>query len=170
MGAIGELNKLETTMKCKTHMAFLFVIFSVVACNNANEKGADEIRAVSGNITAPQTKNQTKTIDTDSIIAKLQGAWKEPEYPFRVAHFKDTTVKFIEEGVIEPPAFKEFKISRHCSFRVNNLKNAKPADVFLVLPEAKACDIITVSNDTLTLSGFNVSSNENYRIVYAKVE
>ena len=156
-------------MKCKTHTAFLFVIMLVVACNNGNDKGADEIPAVPGKTTATQTKNQTKATDTDSIIAKLQGAWKEPEYPFRLAEFKDSMVKFTEEGVIEPPAFKEFRIAQECAFEVNNLKNAKPDDLFLVMPKAKTCDIIKVYNDTLTLSGFNTSSNSNYTITYTKV-
>ena len=162
------MNKAETLKKFEIYaVALLLALF--VSCNNS-EKIEKENTAINNKATVQENKSESIEFDRDGMIKKLQGEWKEVQYPFRVAHFKDTAVKFIEEGVITPPAFREFKISQDCSFEVNNLKNAKPNDIFLVMPEAKTCDILTVANDTLKLSGFNVSTNENYTIVYTKVD
>ncbi len=38
------------------------------------------------------------------------------------------------------------------------------------MAEAKSCEILKVSNNTLTLSGFNVSNGHDYKIVYSKVK
>ena len=113
--------------------------------------------------------NEISAIDRESIIENLQGKWKEIEYPFREAHFENTTVKFIEEGVAGEPAFREFTISKDCPFDVNNIKNAGDDDIFLIIPGTSTCEIINVSKDTLTLSGFNVSSNIDYHIIYKKM-
>ena len=170
MGGRFAIYKAEAFKKFEIPAVAFLLIVLIFSCNNGN-KEADKQNTVSNDKTpVAENKSEISAFDRDSMMKELQGEWKEIQYPFRVAHFKDTTVKFIEEGVIAPPAFKEFKLSQHCPFEVNNLKNAKPSAIFLVMPEAKTCDIITVANDTLALSGFNVSSNENYRIVYTKVE
>lgn len=114
--------------------------------------------------------NEISAIDRETIIENLQGKWKETEYPFREAHFENTTVKFIEEGVAEEPAFLKYTISKECPFEVNNIKNASGDDLFLVMADASTCEILNVSGDTLTLSGFNVSSESDYNIIYKKVE
>ena len=49
-------------------------------------------------------------------------------------------------------------------------KNATADDIFLVLSEAGTCEIINLTDNTLTLGGFNASSNSDYQIVYKKVE
>ena len=105
----------------------------------------------------------------DSIVKGLPGEWKEVEYPFRRAHFKRSEVKFIEEGIVEEPAYQEYKISATCPFDVNNIKTASAGDLFLVMSSSRTCEIIKVAGDSLTLTGFNASSNSNYSIVYKRV-
>ncbi|WP_214653019.1 hypothetical protein [Mucilaginibacter segetis] len=102
-------------------------------------------------------------------MAKLQGKWKETEYPFRWVEFKDSTVKFTEEGVAKKPEFEKFKLSAKCPFDVNNIKELKPGDVFIVMDRNQTCQKIDVSDDTLTFSGFSTNTNKDYAIVYKKV-
>ena len=105
-----------------------------------------------------------------TAIMSLQGKWREPKYPFRQVHFRESTVKFIEEGVAEAPAFRKFRIAKECPFEVNNLKNLGPEDKVLVLEEAGACEKFEVSEDLLILSGHNVSTGRDYDIVYERME
>lgn len=147
----------------------LFTIF-LISCSNPKKEADAKIPELNNKGASQEKKSVTAIIDSAGIINKLQGKWKESEYPFREAHFKNTTVKFIEEGTEKEPAFREFKISKNCPFDVNNIKNAQSEDIFLVMAEAKSCEILKVSNGTLTLSGFNVSNGNDYKIVYSKVE
>ena len=153
-------------MKFKVHYLGLLLTFFLISCSNTKKEANAEI----SELTAQEEKSTTAISDSASIIKKLQGKWKESEYPFRMAHFKNTTVEFIEEGTDTEPTFREFKISKHCPFVVNNLKNVQSGDIFLITVEAKACEILKVSDTTLTLSGFNVSSGHDYNIVYNKME
>jgi hypothetical protein len=157
-------------MKYKVCSLGLLLTISLISCSNTKKEADAKIPQLDNKEASQEKQSVTAKIDSDSIINKLQGKWKESEYPFRVAHFDNTTVKFIEEGTEKEPAFSEFKISKNCPFDVNNIKNAQSNDMFLVVAEAKSCEILEVSNRTLTLSGFNVSTGHDYKIVYSKVE
>lgn len=152
---------------CSLGMLFTVLLMS---CSNTEKETDAKVIELDSNKTSQKRNNVTTTFDSASIVNKLQGKWKESEYPFRVAHFKNTTVKFNEEGIEKEPAFREFKISKDCPFDVNNIKNAQSEDIFLVMAEAKSCEILKVSNNTLTLSGFNASNGNDYKIVYSKME
>lgn len=168
--AILVLFNLNMLMKFKGYaLGFLLTIF-FISCDNGKKEANTKNSELNIKKTSQVTKNEITTIDSDSIIKNLQGEWRESEYPFRMAHFKNTTVKFTEEGVVEEPTFREFKISQDCPFEVNNIKNARSNDIFLILMEARTCEILKVSNGTLTLSGFSVNTNHDYKIVYSKVE
>jgi len=117
--------------------------------------------------TASEINNDNAAINSD-ILSKLTGQMERNRYPFRQAHFENTKVKFIEEGIADEPAFVEYTISKDCPFEVNKIKNDGVDDIFLVIPGTSTCEILKVSNDTLTLAGFNVSSNNDYHIIYKK--
>ena len=156
-------------MEIKFHVFRLLFTVILISCNDGNQD------VVVKDVVLEDTETTTEinidvSANRDSIIKNLQGKWRESEYPYRVAHFENTTVKFIEEGVVEEPTFREYTISNECPFQVNNIKNAGDDDIFLVIAEARTCEIIKVSDSTLTLSGFNISSNSNYSIVYKKME
>lgn len=118
--------------------------------------------------TSPGVENESPVVDQEVLIKKLQGNWREPEYPFRVIVFQDSFVKFLEEGIVEKPRFQKYKISGNCLFEVNNINKIGPDDLFLVLVENKRCEKLKVFNDTLTLSGFNVNTGTEYQIVYRR--
>jgi hypothetical protein len=157
-------------MKFKFCSLGLLLTIFLISCFNTKKDADAKIPELDNREASQEKKSVTAIIDSASIINKLQGKWKETEYPFRVAHFENTSVKFNEEGTEKEPAFREFKISKDCPFDVNNIKNAQSNDIFLVMKEAKSCEILTVSSNTLTLSGFNVSNGHDYTIVYSKVE
>jgi len=162
--------KQRALMKFKVHYLGLLLTIFLISCSNTKKEANGKISELDNEGASQEKKNTTAISDSASIIKKLQGKWKESEYPFRMANFKNTTVKFIEEGTNTEPIFREFKISKSCPFDVNNLKNAQSEDIFLVMMEAKSCEILKVSNTTLTLSGFNVSNGHDYKIVYSKME
>ena len=150
-------------------VAFLLT-FLVISCHNTNKEADTKQSELPAQLPSAEKLNEVKLFAPDKMIKELQGKWKEARYPFRTAHFKDTTVKFIDEAVIDEPTFHAFSISQHCPFEVNNLKNAGFNDLFLVMASAKSCEILKIANNTLTLSGFNVSSNLDYQIVYNRVD
>ena len=152
---------------CALSLLFAMMLFSCK--NNEGDVTLEDIE-VNESDTAREINNDNAVINSDSIIKKLKGKWKENEYPFREVHFENTKVKFIEEGVAAESAFREYTISKDCPFEVNNIKNAGGDDIFLVIAETSTCEIINVSNDTLTLNGFNVSSNSDYHIIYKRME
>ena len=157
-------------MKIKFFAVCLLLTVMLVSCTNGKQEVVVKDNEP-GNAEIPgQINNDLNTINTNNIIQNLQGKWKETEYPFRQVHFVNNTVKFIEEGIADEPAYVEYTISKNCPLQVNNLKNAGEDDIFLVMAEAGTCEILKVSNDTLTLSGFNVSSKSDYQIIYKKVE
>jgi hypothetical protein len=149
--------------------SFLLSIL-LIACDTNREEANTENTVEKTNADSSPKMNNDPAIDTDSIVNVLQGKWKETEYPYRLAHFENTTVKFVEEGVAEEPTFKEYTISNHCPFEVNNIKNAGAKELFLIMPGAKTCEILKLSGDTLLLNGFNVSTNSDYNIIYKKLE
>lgn len=152
---------------CALSLLFAMMLFSCK--NNEGDVTLEDIE-VNESDTAREINNDNAAINSDSIIKNLQGKWKETEYPFREVHFENTKVKFNEEGVAEETVFRKYSISKDCPFEVNNLKNAGEDDIFLVMEEARTCEIIKVTDSTLTLSGFNVSSNSDYNIVYKKLK
>ena len=147
-------------MKRYMYLSLLTVL--IVSCNN-------------NRTSSPKMANKTAEaaslkIDSVGIVHALQGVWKETGYPFRTAEFKDAAVKFIEEGVAEKPEFKTFTVSGRCPYTVNNIRDVRSNDLFLVLTGDERCEKLKISGDTLSLSGFNVSSNRNYNIVYIRVK
>lgn len=150
-------------------LGFLLPIL-LLSCMNANKETKTENSETDIVRTSQKHENDSSTIDREAIISRLQGKWREPEYPFGVALYKDTLVKFIEEGVVEEPRFREYEISKECPFEVNNIKNVRPDDIILVVAEAGTCEKLQISNDTLTLSGFNMHTGREYDRIYKKVE
>lgn len=156
-------------LKFRSIVLSVILTIMLVACTSNTEGGNREnIKIDSAG--SPVENESEVSIDTASIIQKLQGEWKETVYPFRRAHFQESKVKFTEEGIAEQPSFREYKISDKCTFEVNNTKNAKPSDIFLVLVETKACEILNISKDTLILSGFSANTNTDYKIIYQRVQ
>lgn len=155
-------------MKYKIFALGFLLTNLLLSCKNVKEESGTYNPEINTTETSQDLENEISTGDREVIIKKLQGDWKEPEYPFRVAQFNDTLVKFIEEGVVEEPEFQEYKISTACPFEVNNIKNVAPDDIILVLVEAGTCEKLQVSNNTLILSGFSVNTGSEYRIVYKK--
>lgn len=147
---------------------FLFTI-CFISCNNDNKQAGTLNTELPVEDSSRHYKIDSLIINSDSIINKLQGEWKEIEYPFRHVHFKDTMVKFTEEGVVEAPTFKAFNISNICPFKVNNIKNTTTNDIFLVMNACETCDILKVSNDTLILSGYSTNTQADYNIIYTRV-
>lgn len=157
-------------MKHSTNIIGFLMSILLVSCNN--EKGADSATGTApvSSDTLPAKQVPTAVPDSAAIMKELQGKWKERAYPFRLAHFENATVKFTEEGVVEEPRFREFTISGTCPFNVNNIRNTEANEMFLVMTEKKTCERLTVAGDSLVLSGFNVSSNADYRIVYDRIK
>lgn len=152
---------------CAWSLLLTVILFS---CKSNKEEANTENIDIKNADIASQINNDISAIERDSIIKILKGKWKETEYPFRLAHFEKATVKFIEEGVAAEPTFKTYNISRNCPYQVNNIKNAAAKEIFLVMVPDSTCEILKIYNDTLTLSGFNVSTNSNYQIIYKKVQ
>lgn len=156
-------------MQFKVSVLGIFLLIHVFISCDYGKHEANTVNVNPGNNDSLEVPD-IATVDSDSIVNKLQGAWKEMEYPFRLAHFKNNKVKFTEEGVVEAPKYEEYQILNKCPFKVNNLKNARSNDLFLVMDNAGTCEIIEVSNDTLTLSGFSINTNRDYKIVYNKMD
>ncbi len=154
-------------MDIKIKSLLIILIVLIASCksqskeNNSSNSAQDEILV--------EEIQETK-IDKIKITEQLQGKWKEIEYPYRTAEFVRSTVKFVEEGTVNPPKFEKFEISEDCQFDNNNIRDLKSGDVILTLPETTRCEKLMVSNDTLTLSGFSTNSNDDYHIVYLKLE
>lgn len=140
------------------------------SCKDAKEFNLSEPSELKTDDSHKEVENEISVVETVSIIQRLQGNWKESEYPFRVAQFQGSLVKFIEEGFVEEPRFQEYKISGNCPFEVNNINNIGPEDLILVLIENNRCEKLKVTNDTLTLSGLNASMGAEYHIVYNRVD
>ena len=155
-------------MKSKGYILLIIFTVLIISCKESNSESN------TGNSENTEIKNEgtepvISEIASQNIIENLQGEWKEPEYPFRMAEFKNATVKFTEEGVAEKPGFQEFKILSRCPFDTNNIKTTKAGDIFIVIAEDKRCEKLKISNDTLTLMGFNISTNSEYQIYYKKL-
>lgn len=157
-------------MKLKTLALGLLFITLLLSCKNDKEASNPENSELNTTDTSQEFGSELSKIDRDAIIRDLQGNWKESQYPFRLAQFRDSVVKFIEEGVVEEPKFQEYQISKECPFEVNNIKNVEPDDIILVMVEAGTCEKLQISKNTLTLSGFNAHTESDYRIVYERVE
>lgn len=157
-------------MKIKSLLIILIAL--IASCksqnkeNNSSNSTQDEILVEE----IQETKIEDTKIDKIKITEQLQGKWKEIEYPYRTAEFVRSTVKFVEEGTVNPPKFEKFEVSEDCQFDNNNIRDLKSGDVILTLPETTRCEKLMVSNDTLTLSGFSTNSNEDYHIIYLKLK
>ncbi len=155
-------------MKIKSF--FLILTVFIFSCKNEN-KTNDLQNSQNSEIVKEEkkvTKEEVSNPDNAKIIEQLQGKWKENEYPFRTAEFKNSTVKFIEEGIPNEPEFEKFEISQNCQFDNSNIQDLKLTDIILILPEKKFCQKLAVSKDTLILSGYSTNSSKEYKITYLK--
>ena len=154
-------------MKLRTTTLLIVFIAMIISCKNTTQEQRSEFLEKDELITETQEPEVgLSESERIKIIENLQGKWKETEYPYRTAEFKNATVKFIEEGIVEEPKFQTFEIVSQCPFSVNNIKNVKPGEAILALPETQRCEKLKISNDSLILSGFSTNSNENYSIIY----
>lgn len=156
-------------MAIKIKHLLIILIVLIISCKNQNkenELGNSEPNEI---VQKKETNLDKTKIDTIKIIEKLQGEWKENEYPYRRAQFENSTVKFIQEGMAIKPEFEKFEVSLDCQFDNNNIKDIKSSDIILALPENKRCEKINVSKDTLTFSGFSANTNQEYTIIYLKI-
>ncbi|WP_335966740.1 hypothetical protein [Galbibacter sp. PAP.153] len=147
-------------IKYKISLSSILLAILLVSCKNKTSE------ADSGN--NKSIKVERTDIQSSEIIKRLQGSWKEAEYPFRKVEFKNSTVKFTEEGLSEAPRFKAFKIYAECPFDNNNIQNVKPTDTIISITEDKHCEKLKISNNTLTLSGYNATTKSDYEMEYKK--
>lgn len=148
-------------------MIFLLLIISCKERPKENERPSAKPQETV-KIESPAAETGKTAIDSAGITERLQGKWKEIEYPYRTAQFEGSTVKFVEEGTEARPAFQKFELLDDCPFDTNNIRDLTSGDVILALPETKRCEKLTVSKDTLTLTGFSTNTNADYNIVYLK--
>lgn len=158
-------------MKFKTFLCISVVTLLLISCKNKKEENSSNPTDVPQETieTTEKSEQEISSLKKEEMLTRLQGQWKQQEYPFNTIEFKDTTVKFIEEGAMEAPVFNEYTILNKCPFEVNNIKSTLPEDLFLVLVEDKRCEKISVLNDTLRLRGFSTNTNSEYQIIYKKV-
>lgn len=158
-------------MNIKIKLFLVILTVFVISCKNPNKENESNNSKQNEVVAEEKQDNKTETskIDTVKITEQLQGKWKESEYPYRTAEFVGSTVKFVEEGTKNKPVFEKFEIPENCEFDNNNIKDLKPGDIILSLPETKRCEKLKVSNDTLTLSGYKAYTNKDYNIIYVKV-
>lgn len=114
------------------------------------------------------TENNTSDNEQRILSTSLAGKWKETTYPYRTAEFTGSTVKFVEEGTEHDPQFEKYELGNHCKFENNNIKETR--SVLLILPEARRCEQIAVSGDTLTLSGYSTNTKDDYKITYVRIK
>lgn len=157
-------------MNIKIKCFFLILAVFIFSCKNEDKKndllnsGNDEIV----NEEKKVNKEEVSKLDNDKIIEQVQGKWKEIAYPYRTVEFVNSTVKFIEEGIPMKPEFEKFEVSQNCQFDNSNIKDLKSTDVILILPKKKICEKLTISKDTLILSGYSTNSSQEYEIIYLK--
>ena len=155
-------------MKLNICSLSILAAFLFYSCKNGEQSSTPNSEL--NNSDTSQVSSNESIQERTVNIQNLLGKWKEIEYPFRLLHFTDSTVKLTEEGVVEAPRFKAYKISNTCPFEVNNIKNTKSDDNFLVMTQDSTCEIIKLSNDTLTLSGYSTHTNSDYKIYFGKIE
>lgn len=156
----------------KKHLVIILLIVFLCSCKHSTKK-SDDHPSPNNNSAIEQIEDEldpSSQIDKDQIIEKLQGKWKESEYPFRSAEFKNQSVKFIEEGMVEEPRFKTFEISSKCPFEVNNIKYVDTNTTILSINEDKRCEKLKTEDETLILSGYSTNTEMEYEIVYKKMK
>ncbi|HBY68072.1 MAG TPA: hypothetical protein DEG69_10120 [Flavobacteriaceae bacterium] len=159
-------------MKLKMYISLILVTILISSCKNKTEEPTGQ-PSKKDTINTKVIKAELEDVSQENnhvIMKKLQGEWKEAEYPYRRVIFKKETVKFMEEGMAEDPQFKPYKISNKCPFNVNNIKQHTNRDTILVLVEDERCEKLNISNNTLKLSGFNTATSNDYTILYERVE
>ncbi len=158
-------------MDLKIKLSFIILAFLVISCQNQEKQNelppSDQLENVKEN--KKESEIEESKLDESKIINQLQGKWKEIEYPYRTAEFVQSTLKFVEEGIVDEPKFENFELSKTCRFDNNNIVDIKPSDIILTLLESNRCEKLQVSNDTLTLTGFSTNTNEDYFIIYKKI-
>ncbi len=152
-------------MKMPIKIFGALIAFQFFSCANENDN-----TTLNSELNNTDTSLNRTSHESTFNVENLKGKWKEFEYPFRQLDFKDSTVKLTEEGTEEAPRYKPYKILNACPFTVNNMKNAESSDDFLVMTEDSSCEIIKLSNDTLTLSGFSSNTMSDYKISFGKIE
>ena len=148
-------------MKLPNFIIVALLAVTLFSCKDKeNELTDTETETPAAETTVPETVS----IDTGTLIENLQGKWKEAEYPYRTAEFKGAEVKFVEEGVVDPPKFEAYQVATTCPGMEENANNSTPDAVYFYLPQNKLCQKISVDDETLTLSG----TTQDYKIVYQK--
>ncbi|WP_068593520.1 hypothetical protein [Cochleicola gelatinilyticus] len=153
----------------KSFGVYILLILLMCACNEkASEKRVNTLETTSEATPLKNSETPTGKVNATQIQKQLQGVWKEAEYPFRKVEFKDWMVKLTEEGVSGSSTFETYALAGSCRFANTNIKDVTPTTLLLTLTESERCEKMNLTDTTLTLSGFNTSSNANYEIVYLK--
>ncbi|RXG30012.1 hypothetical protein SAMN02745246_01965 [Leeuwenhoekiella marinoflava DSM 3653] len=113
---------------------------------------------------------EESAFNTSEIIEKLQGTWKEVQYPYRRITFVKKQVKFVEEGTQVKPDFEPFEIAQNCTYDNSNIKNVTSEQPILNLPHSERCEQLSVSQDSLMLSGYSLHTQQTYVIKYLKID
>ncbi len=132
----------------------LFFFLGIMACRNGKESKWDNSDGIPISVDA----KEENVLNFDSLVDKLQGEWKEPKYPFRRVIFKNNQVKFIEEGVIEPPKFREYQLANSCG----EYKSKTSKNIYFYISGKKRCEVIEIIADSLKISG----AGQDYNILY----
>ena len=154
-------------MKLKHLLILLIISTTIISCKNnktdtTNEPVEKEIQTTENKETSKKDNNNLSEVPLKKMMVGLQGEWKEPKYPFRRAIFKNETVKFVEEGVVEPPHFQAFQLLHNCP----SLSQTTSNDIYISVPERETCEKVTIAGDSLTLQGVK----SEYTIIYKKIK
>ena len=99
-----------------------FCLSILTSCNNQNSK--KKVREPSQNEQQTDSKQlapgEESAFNTSEIIEKLQGTWKEVQYPYRRITFVKKQVKFVEEGTQVKPDFEPFEIAQNCTYNFDS--------------------------------------------------
>ncbi len=156
-------------MNLQKYIFLLALVAAIFSCRK--EKASSTHQNPSGNaVENKATVHASARLPITEIITKLQGEWKEPDYPFRRLEVKGQTVKFTEEGIAEKPKFTAFELSNSCPFEVNNIKSIEADEIIFSIAENKRCEKLKIKGDTLKLRGYSTHTKEDYEIIYKKVK
>jgi len=164
-----KMNNLNQTAKSVTAPMVVLSLVLFSCQKSGTEEPADHQDSQAVHTTeVSATENNTLENEQRILSTSLTGKWKETTYPYRTAEFRGSNVKFVEEGTEHDPQFEKYELGNHCKFENNNIKETP--SVLLILPEARRCEQIAVSGDTLTLSGYSANTEDEYIITYVKIK
>lgn len=164
-----KMNNLNQTAKLVTAPILILSLVLFSCQKSGTEEPVDHPDSQAVHTTeVSATENNIPENEQRILSTSLAGKWKENTYPYRTAEFKGSTVKFVEEGTEHDPQFEKYELGNHCKFENNNIKETN--SVLLILPEARRCEQIAVSGDTLTLSGYSANTKDEYKVTYLKIK